>query len=61
MMKDHDTSAAGDSVTVGEDVSRRKALEKLALYSALAAPTLTVLLKPREGQADSGSGGGDDI
>ncbi len=49
-----------DPTAEGDDLSRRKALEKLATYSALAGPVLTVLLKPREGRADSGSGGGDD-
>lgn len=50
-----------ESTGADDEVSRRRALEKLATYSALAGPVLTVLLKPREGQADSGPPGGSEV
>lgn len=60
MPADDPKETTRETAAEGDDLSRRKALEKLALYSALAGPALTVLLKPRQGQADpSGSGGGD--
>ena len=50
-----------ESTGANDEVSRRRALEKLATYSALAGPVLTVLLKPREGQASSGPPVGDSV
>lgn len=61
MTTDNPDNHQCDRAGSDEELSRRRALEKLATYSALAGPVLTVLLKPREGQADSGPPGGSEV
>lgn len=61
MAHDNWDSDTNDPAVASDELSRRRALEKLATYSALAGPVLTVLLKPREGQADSGPPGGSEV